>query len=260
MPGIDPRAVVAPGAELADDVRIGPFAVIGPEVKIGAGTEVSAHAMIEGRTVLGRDNWIGPFAYIGGPPQHVGYRGEDTGVVIGDRNRIRECVTIHRGTAQGRGETRIGSDCYIMVGSHVAHDCVVGERVIIANLTTLAGHVLVEDDVVLGGLVGVHQHCRIGCVVMVAADAKLRKDVPPYALVGGDPLVFLGLNRVGLKRVGVAEEIKVQLRRAYRLIYGENSLAAGLGKAEEAFGGVAEVRHVLEFFRGSKRGVIRSAK
>ncbi len=259
MAGIDPRAVVADGAELGDGVTISPGAIISSEAKIGAGTFISAHAVIEGRVELGADNWIGPFAYIGGPPQHVGYKEEDTKVVIGDRNRIREYVTIHRGTEQGHGQTRIGSDNFIMLGSHIAHDCIVGDRVIMANLATLAGHVEVDDDAVFGGFVGIHQHCRVGPVVMMAAGAKVTKDSPPYAIVGGDPPRFIGLNRVGLKRVGMDDSTKTALRKAYRLIFDKNSsLEAGLKKAEAKYGELAEVKRVIDFIRGSKRGVTRS--
>jgi UDP-N-acetylglucosamine acyltransferase len=258
MGGIDPRAVIEKGAELDAGVSAGPFCHIGPKVRIGAGTVVSAHAVIEGRTTIGRDNWIGPFAYIGGPPQHVSYKGEDTAVVIGDRNRIREQVTIHRGTAEGPGETRLGSDDFIMVGTHIAHDCMVGDRVITANLATLAGHVEVEDDAVFGGLTGVHQYVRIGRVAMIAAMSRISQDVPPYALVGGDPPRFLGLNRVGLKRVGMDEEAKKALRQAYRIIFSKGvKLADGLARAEQELGTIPEVSHVLEFIRGSKRGIIR---
>jgi UDP-N-acetylglucosamine acyltransferase len=255
---IDPRAVIEKGAELDQSVTVGPFCHIGPRVKIGPGTVVSAHAVIEGRTMIGRDNWIGPFTCIGGPPQHVSYQGEDTAVVIGDRNRIREQVTIHRGTAQGRGETRLGSDNFIMVGTHIAHDCVVGDRVIMANLATLAGHVSVEDDAVFGGFTGVHQYCRVGRVVMIAAMTKIVQDVPPYSLVGGEPPKFVGLNRVGLKRVGMSEEVKKSLRQAYRIIFAKGEkLEQGLAKAEKELGGTAEVQHLLEFIRGSSRGIIR---
>jgi UDP-N-acetylglucosamine acyltransferase len=258
MGEIDPRAVIEKGAELDSGVTAGPFSHIGPQARIGAGTVVSAHALIEGRTVIGRDNWIGPFAYIGGPPQHVSYKGEDTAVVIGDRNRIREQVTIHRGTAEGRGETRLGSDNFIMVGTHIAHDCIVGDRVILANLATLAGHVVVEDDAVFGGFTGVHQYCRVGRVVMIAAMSKIVQDVPPYALVGGEPTRFVGLNRVGLKRVGMDEEAKKALRQAYRIIFSKGTrLADGLARAEQELGRTPEVSHVLEFIRGSKRGIVR---
>ena len=258
MGAIDPRAVIEKGAELDPDVTAGPFCHVGPKVRIGAGTVVSAHAVIEGRTTIGRDNWIGPFAYIGGPPQHVSYQGEDTAVVIGDRNRIREQVTIHRGTASGRGATRLGSDNFIMVGTHVAHDCIVGDRVIMANLATLAGHVVVEDDAVFGGFTGVHQYCRVGRVVMIAAMTKIVQDVPPYSLVGGEPPRFVGLNRVGLKRVGMDEEAKKALRQAYRIIFAKGvRLADGLARAEAELGATPEVRHVLDFIRGSQRGIIR---
>lgn len=258
MAGIDPRAAVSAGAELGAGVEVGPFAVIGPSVRIGEGTVVGAHAVIEGRTAIGKKNFIGPFASLGGPPQHVAYQGEDTGVVIGDRNQFREYVTIHRGTAQGLGETRVGSDNFIMVGCHLAHDCVIGDRVIMANLATLGGHVVVADDAVFGGLAAVHQHCRIGRVVMVAAMSKLVQDAPPYSLVGGEPPRFVGLNRVGLKRVGLSEEVRTALRKAYRLIFMKGvRLEQGLEKAETEFGEFSEVKNVIRFFKESHRGVIR---
>jgi UDP-N-acetylglucosamine acyltransferase len=169
-------------------------------------------------------------------------------------------VTIHRGTVQGHNETRIGSECMIMLGCHIAHDCVVGDRVLMANLSTFAGHVEVDNDAVFGGFTAAHQHCRIGRVVMVAAGSKLSKDVPPFALIGDDPPVFAGLNRIGLKRVGISEETKTAIRRAYRLIFGEKSLEAGLAKAETAMGAIPEVAHIIKFFRGSKRGVIRALR
>lgn len=258
MESIDPRAAVHEKARLAEKVEVGPFAVVGPEVIIGPGTVVSAHAVVEGRVEIGAENYIGPFTVIGGPPQHVGYRGEDTSVRIGDRNRIREYVTIHRGTVEGGGETVIGSDNFIMVGTHIAHDCKVGNRIIMANLATLGGHVVVEDDAVLGGIVGVHQHCRVGATVMVAAMARIVKDVPPYSMVGGEPPRFLGLNRVGLKRVGMSEPAKKALRQAYRLIFAKGvRLEEGLDKAQNEFGGVAEVGHLIDFIRGSERGIVR---
>ena len=255
---IDPRAVVAPGAELDATVSVGPYAIIGDRVKIGPGTVVSAHAFIEGRTEIGRDNVIGPFTVIGAAPQHTGYHGEDTSVRIGDRNHIREHVTIHRGTTDGHLETSLGSDNYIMVGCHLAHDCVVGDRVTMANLATLAGHVVVEDDVVFGGFAGAHQRCRVGRGAMVAAMSKLVQDAPPYAMVGGEPLKFVGLNRVGLKRLQLTEEAKTALRRAYRIIFSPGvKLEEGLQDAEKEYGDFPEVRHVVEFIRGSARGIVR---
>lgn len=257
MVEIDPRAVVGEGARLADDVKIGPFAVIGGKVRIGRGTVVSAHAVIEDNTVIGEDNWIAPFAVLGGAPQHVTYKGEETSLVIGDRNKVREYVTIHRGTRGGRGETRVGSDNFIMVGCHIAHDCILGDRIIMANLATVAGHVVVEDDAVFGGFVGVHQYCKVGRAVMIAAGTKSPKDITPFALVGGEPPRFVGLNRVGLKRIGLPEASRSALRKAYRLIFGKEGLEKGLARAEAEFGTVPEVAHLLEFIRTSERGILR---
>jgi len=256
--GIDPRAVVSPGAELDGTVSVGPFAIIGDRVKIGAGTVVSAHACLEGRTEIGRENFIGPFTVIGAALQHTGYKGEDTSVRIGDRNHIREHVTIHRGTADGHVETVLGSDNYIMVGCHLAHDCVVGDRVTMANLATLAGHVVVEDDAVIGGFAGAHQRCRVGRGAMVGAMSKMVQDAPPYAMVGGEPVRFVGLNRVGLKRMQLTEQAKTALRRTYRIIFAPGvKLEEGLADAEKEYGDFIEVRHVVEFIKGSKRGIIR---
>ncbi len=255
---IDPRAVVQKGAELAADVEVGPFAVIGESVTIGANTTVSAHAVIEGRVTIGSDNYIGAFSHIGGPPQHVSYNGEDTTLTIGDRNRIREYVTMHRGTVDGRGDTLVGSDNFIMIGSHIAHDCVLGDRIILANLGTVAGHVIIEDDVVFGGFVGVHQYCRVGRVAMLAAGTKAKKDVTPYSLVGGEPPRFVGLNRVGLDRVDMTKESRTAVRKAYRLIFKKGeSLEDGLNRADNEYGQSADVAHLISFIRESERGVIR---
>ncbi len=258
MAEVDPRAVVHDGAQLADGVSIGPFAVIGPGVSLGRGTVVCSHAVVEGSTEAGEDNWIGPFAYIGGPPQHTDYKGEDTKVRIGKGNRIREYTTIHRGTAEGGGVTSLGSHNFIMVGCHLAHDCTVGDRVVMANLTSLSGHVQVEDDAVIGGMVGVHQHCKVGTAVMVAGMARIVKDVPPYSMVGGEPPRFLGLNRVGLKRTGVQEGAKRDLRRAYRFMFEKGVLLEhGIERAEKELGGTEEVARLIRFVRESERGIIR---
>ncbi len=258
MAGIDPMAAVDQKARIHPDAEVGPFAVVGPEVSMGPGCVIGAHAVIEGKVEMGAGNIVAPFACIGSAPQHTAYRGEPTMVKIGDRNHIREYVTVHRGTPEGGGVTEIGDDNFIMVSCHVAHDCRLGSRIVMANLCTLAGHVEVEDDAVFGGFVGVHQHCRVGSTVMVAAMARLAKDVPPYTIAGGEPPRFLGLNRVGLRRVGMEDEAKKALRKAYRVIFSkELSLEEGLAKAAEEYGGVAEVAHVIEFIRGSERGIVR---
>ncbi|MFO8056537.1 MAG: acyl-ACP--UDP-N-acetylglucosamine O-acyltransferase [bacterium] len=255
---IDPRAVVHEQAQLDEGVEVGPFAVIGGKVKIGAGTTVCAHAVIEDHVTIGRDNYIGTFAHIGGPPQHVAYKGEETTLTVGDGNRIREYVTMHRGTAAGRGDTRVGSDNFIMIGSHIAHDCVLGDRITMANLATLGGHVVVEDDVVFGGFSGLHQYCRAGRVAMLAAGTKATKDVPPFSMVGGEPPRFVGLNRVGLRRVNMDEQSRSAVRKAYRIIFKKGEkLEDGLARAEQELGEVAEVRYVINFIKESSRGVLR---
>jgi UDP-N-acetylglucosamine acyltransferase len=262
VPSPDPElhstAVVHPRAELAPGVAVGPYAVIGEGVKIGSGTSIGAHALVEGPTELGRDNVIGPFAYLGAPPQHTAYRGEPTRLRVGDRNSIREFATLHRGTVQGRGETVIGDDNFIMVGCHIAHDCVVASHVMMANQAQLAGHVLVEDHAVVGGLAGMHQYCRIGRGAMLAALSGAAMDVPPWSLVGGERARFVGLNRVGIKRVGLSQETANALRLAYRTIFRSGlKLEEALEEAAEEFGGDPEVAHLIEFVRASQRGVIR---
>ena len=255
---IHPTAVVHAQAELGLGAVVGAFAVIGPGVVVGAGTEIGPHAVLEGTTVLGRQNRIGPFVCLGGPPQHTAYQGEPTRLTIGDRNVIREYVTVHRGTAQGRGETVIGHDNFLMVGAHVAHDCVVGSHVIMSNQAQLAGHVLLEDHAVIGGLSGLHQHTRMGRGAMLAALSGAPMDVPPWSLVGGERAHFIGLNRVAIKRVGLSEQTANALRRAYRTIFKSGlPLEEALVEAAEEFGGDPEVAHLIEFVRTSKRGVIR---
>ena len=257
-PEIHPSAVIHARAELAPGVSVGPYAVIGEAVKIGAGTRIGAHALLEGPTEIGRDNRIGPFAYLGAPPQHTAYRGEPTRLRVGDRNLIREYATLHRGTIQGRSETLVGDDNFIMVGCHIAHDCVVASHVTMANQTQLAGHVLIEDHAVLGAISGVHQYARVGRGAMLAGLSGAAMDVPPWSLVGGERARFVGLNRVGIKRVGLSPETANALRLAYRTIFRSGlKLEEALEEAAEEFGGDPEVAHLIEFVRASQRGVIR---
>ncbi len=258
MTDIHPSAIVAPEAELAESVSIGPFAVIGPGVRIRAGTKVSAHVVIEGLTEIGEENFIGPFACLGAEPQHTDYHGEPTRLVIGNRNRIREYVTIHRGTAHGRGETIVGDDNFIMVGCHIAHDCVLGNGIIMANQAQLAGHVLVEDYAVFGGLTGVHQYARVGECAMVAALSGVSLDAPPFSLVGGERARLIGLNRIGLKRKEVPPDTVQAIRRAYRMIFHSGKLLKeALEKTDAELGDVPEVKHLIQFIRTSERGVLR---
>ena len=219
MPTIHPTALVDPRAQIADSAEIGPYTLIGPRVHIGAGTRIGAHVVIEGRTRIGADNRIHPFSVVGGEPQDKKYAGEDTALDIGDRNVIREYCTLHVGTVQDGGVTRVGNDNWIMAYVHIAHDCQVGDHTIFANNAQLAGHVQVGDWAVLGGYTGAHQFVRIGAHVMTGISSVILQDVPPYTLVAGNPAKPHGINAEGLRRRGFdAARIGV-LRSAYRVLY-----------------------------------------
>lgn len=255
---IHPSAVVDPGARLHEGVEVGPFAVIGPQVEIGGGTWIGPHAVVRGPTRIGRDNRIYQFASVGEDPQDKKYGGEPTRLEIGDRNRIREYVTIHRGTVQDRGLTSIGDDNLFMVATHVAHDCQIGSQVIMANAASLGGHVVVDDWAILGGFTIVHQFCRIGTHSFCAMGSVLTKDVPPYVTVGGHPAIPHGINSEGLRRRGFPAETIAAIKRAYRAVY-----LAGL-KREEALERVRalvaeapELAAFASFLADSGRGIVR---
>lgn len=216
---IHETAQVHSAAELAGNVEVGPFAVIGEHVRIGAGTRIGAHAVIDDYTEIGCDNHIYQFASVGAEPQDLKFAGEVSWLKIGDRNRIREFTTLHRGTADGGGETIVGDDCLFMAYSHVAHDCRVGNHVILANAATLAGHVIVDDFAILGGLSAVHQFTRIGPHVMISGGSMVGQDVVPYAISQGDRARIVGLNTVGLKRRGFSEQALKNIKAAYKLIF-----------------------------------------
>lgn len=216
MAKIDKLAIVSTKAKLANDVEIGPFCVIGDDVEIGSGTILKSHIVIEGKTKIGKNNKIFPFTTIGLVPQDLKFSGEDAQVIIGDNNTIREHVTIHLGTKDGLMKTTIGDGCLLMVGSHIAHDCVVGNKVIMANNATLAGHVVVEDEVVIGGLSAIHQFCRIGKGAMIGGMSGVEGDVIPHGLVMGERAKLAGLNLVGMKRKGLSRDEINQLRSFYK--------------------------------------------
>jgi UDP-N-acetylglucosamine acyltransferase len=216
---IHPTAFVDPSAELADDVEVGPYAVIGADVTIGAGTRVLAHATLAGPATLGAGNVVHPHASLGGPPQDKKYRGEPTTLEIGDGNTFRECVTVNRGTVQDRGVTRIGDDNWVMAYVHVAHDCRIGSHTILANTTNLGGHVELGDWVILGGCTQVHQFCKVGAHAMTGTGTILLHDVPPYVMVSGNPSAPHGLNTEGLRRRGFDAATIARLKRAYRALY-----------------------------------------
>jgi UDP-N-acetylglucosamine acyltransferase len=255
---IDPRAAVDVAAELDEGVSVGPFAVIGPGVRVGRGTTIGPHAVIQGPTIIGEDNRIFQFASVGEAPQDKKYGGEDTRLEIGDRNVIRECATVHRGTVQDEGVTRIGNDGLFMAYTHVAHDCRIGDHVIMANGATLAGHVVIEDHVILGGFTLVHQFCSIGAHSFTAMGTAIGKDVPPYLMVGGNPAKPHGINTEGLKRRGfTAEQLKV-LKAAYRVLYLSGlKLEEARLRLDEMSADAPEAGRLAEFLVRSRRSIVR---
>lgn len=258
MKNIHPSAYVHPKAEIADDVEIGPFAYVGEFVKIGRGTKLDHHACVEGHTTIGEKNDIGAFSVIGGRPQDLKYKGEPTRVEIGNRNHFREYVTVNTGTVTGGNVTKIGDDCLVMAYCHVAHDCVVGNHVIMANYTGLAGHVHIEDWVIVSGMCGIGQFLRLGKHSYIGGMTAVRKDVPPYVILVGDPSEVRGLNLVGLRRRGFEGERLKSVMEAYK-IYFENGLERdqALAEIEKKFGGQEDVKYFADFIRKSEKGVSR---
>jgi UDP-N-acetylglucosamine acyltransferase len=255
---IDPRAVIAPSARLAPDVRLEPYAIIGADVDIGAGTWVGPHAVIKGPTRIGRENRIYQFASIGEDPQDMKYGGEFTRLEIGDRNTIREFVTINRGTVQDAGVTRVGNDNLLMAYVHIAHDCVVGDHTIFANNASLAGHVRVDDYAILGGFTLVHQFCAIGCHSFSSYGSGIHKDLPPYVKVSGSPAHPHGINSVGLKRHGFSDCAQQALRSAYKTLYRSGlTLKDALERLRTQAETSGEVRVLVEFLERQTRGIIR---
>jgi len=250
--------VIDPAAELAEDVSVGPYSVIEANVTIGAGTDIGPHVVIKGTTRIGSQNRIFQFASIGEEPQDKKYAAEPTSLEIGDRNTIREFVTLNRGTAQDDGVTRLGDDNWIMAYVHIAHDCRIGNETIFANNASLAGHVSVGDYAILGGFTLVHQFCQIGAYSLTAFGSGISKDVPPFVTVGGTPARAHGLNMEGLRRRGFPEESRKALRRAYRTLYRESlSLQDALAALREQAASCAEVGMLVEFLEQQSRGIVR---
>ncbi len=262
MATIHPTALVDPKAQLADSVSVGPYAVIGPNVVIGEGTSIGAHCVVEGHTTIGRDNQIFQFASIGAAPQDKKYKGEPTQLIIGDRNTIREFCTFNTGTTQDEGITRVGDDNWVMAYVHVAHDCQLGNHLILANNATLAGHVHVGDWVIVGGLTGVHQFVRIGAHAMVGFQTRLAQDVPPFMMVQGNPCEASGFNVEGLRRRGFSAERIAAVKQLYKIIYrqGLTLEAAKAQLAELAQArpeAQADVQSVIDFLATATRGIVR---
>lgn len=261
---IDKTAVIDTGAELDSSVSVGPYAVIGAGVKIGAGTKIRAHSVLSGPTTIGENNIIGSFSTVGADPQDLSYKDEPTELIIGNNNKIREYVSIHRGTVNGAGKTVIGNNNLFMVYTHIAHDCKIGDWVILANVATLAGHVEVGDRASISGLVGVHQFCRIGTFSYIGGVSGISLDVPPFVIVAGtrNRMRISGINKVGLRRNGFDRETIARLNTVFRIIYRSPNLLLkdAIEKARQEVEGCEEVDCMLKFFEDSKRGVVRATE
>ena len=247
---IHPSSIVDSHAELADGVVIGPFCTVGPNVRLGVGTKLVSHVVVDGCTELGAENVVYPFAMLGGPPQHTAYKGEPTRLVIGDRNLIREHATMNTGTVGGGGLTQVGSDGLYMIESHVGHDCTVGDQVILTKQATLGGHCEVGDFVIVGGLAAVHQRTRVGRHAMIGGLAAVVKDVIPYGSVWGNHAHLEGLNLLGLKRRGFSRETINTMRAAYRLLFAdEGTFQERLDDTIETYSDSPEVMEIIDFIR-----------
>lgn len=255
---IDSRAIIDPSAKLASGVSVGPYSIIGADVEIGENTWIGPHVVIQGPTRIGKDNRLFQFSSIGEIPQDKKFHGESSRLEIGDRNTIREFVTINRGTEDGGGVTRIGDDNWLMAYIHIAHDCIVGNNTIFANNASLAGHAIVEDYAILGGFTLVHQFCQIGKHAFCGMGSAISKDVPPYVIVNGSPAEAHGLNLEGLKRRGFSKDTLKVLRDAYKIIYRQGlTVEEAKPKLAELAQTTPDVQALLDFLEGSQRGIVR---
>jgi UDP-N-acetylglucosamine acyltransferase len=262
MPQLHPTAIVEPGAELDEGVIVGAYSIVRSRVRVGAGTTIGPHCVIEGRTTIGRDNRIFQFCSIGAVPQDKKYAGEDTELVIGDRNEIREFCTFNLGVPQAGGITRVGGDNWIMAYTHIAHDCEVGNHTTLANNTTLGGHVQLGDWVTIGGLTGIHQFVKIGAHAMAGFGSAVTQDVPPYMMVDGNPLEVRGFNIEGLRRRGFTPERIAAVKQMHRLLY-RNGLTFDAARqaidalSAETPAAAADVTLMSAFLSGATRGIAR---
>jgi UDP-N-acetylglucosamine acyltransferase len=255
---IHPTAIIDPSAEVAVDVSIGPYSVIGEQVEIGSGTRIHAHVHIAPHTTIGSGCEIYPYASIGTPPQDLKFNGRVSQTLIGNNNIIREFVTINRGSVGPEEVTRIGENNLLMAYSHVAHNCVIGNYVIMANAATLAGHVYIQDYAIVGGLSAVHQFVRIGTHAFIGGKTGVPKDIPPYVLASGERARLFGINTVGLKRKNFPDSVIKALKECYRIIFRSRTpLQKAVDEAERKLGDVVEVRLLLDFIRGTQRGITR---
>lgn len=255
---IHPTAIVADGAQIGDGCYIGPFSIVGEQVRLGDRVRLDSHVVVDGDTSIGDDTHIFPFASIGLAPQDLKYAGEATATEIGKRNQIREFVTVHRGTSGGGGLTKIGDGNLLMAQAHVAHDCSIGNEVIMANAATLAGHVQIADRANVGAYSGVHQFCRVGYEAFVGGYSVVVKDAPPFAIIQGNHAKCYGLNRVGMKRRGYSKDTIEKLHRAYHLLLSSKlNTSQALEKIKSEITGCKEVDLLVEFYETTTRGVVK---
>jgi len=253
---IHSSAIIHPKAQISSGCEVGPYCVIGEHVTLGENCKLHSHVVIDGHTTLGKNNEIFPFASLGLRTQDLKWKGGSTRLEIGDRNTIRECVTIHSATGDGEA-TIIGSDNNILAGSHIGHNVVMGNRVIV-SMAALAGHVVVEDFALLGGLSAVHQFCRIGRMSMIAGCSKVVQDVPPFMIVDGNPAETRMVNKIGMERNGISDEAQTALRQAYKILFREElSIPNALAKIEKELPQLPEVGHLVQFVRASERGITK---
>ena len=255
---IHPTALIDPKAELADDVEVGAFTIIDAKVRIDAGTRVGPHAVLTGRTTIGKNNHIFQFTSIGEQPQDKKYAGEDTELIIGDNNTVREMCTFSRGSAQGGGMTRIGSNNWIMACVHIAHDCILGDNIIMANNTSLAGHVTIGDNAILSGYSLIHQFCSVGEHSFTSFASAVNQSIPPYVTVAGEKARAKGINSEGLKRHGFTSEQINNVRRAYKTLYRESlPLEEATAKLVAMAADAPEIQILVDFLKQAERGIIR---
>ncbi|MDH4164037.1 MAG: acyl-ACP--UDP-N-acetylglucosamine O-acyltransferase [Nitrospirota bacterium] len=255
---IHTTALVHPRAVIAEDVEIGAYTVVGEHVKIGKGCRIASHVLIEGWTTIGERNQILSFSSIGTPPQDIGYKNEPTELIIGNDNVIRECTTIHRATTKADKKTEIGNNNFFMAYSHVAHDCKLGNHIIMANSAMLAGHIEVGDYAILGGIVAVHQFARIGAYALIGGQSAVSQDVPPYVSAAGNRAKLYGLNLIGLKRRGFSDEAIAVLKKVYKIIFRSGlTQEEAFEKVQSEYASSPEALHLVDFMKNSKRGITR---
>lgn len=253
---VHPTALIDPSAELGEDVVVGPYAIIGPNVVIGEGCRIGSNVLVERDTVLGAGCQIHHGAVLGTDPQDLKYAGEPTQLIVGERTVIREYATLNRGTS-AHGRTEVGSDCLLMAYVHVAHDCVIGNNVILSNAVNMAGHVVIEDWAIVGGVTPIHQFVRIGRHAFVGGGSRVQKDVPPFVKAAGSPVKLYGLNSVGLERRGFSEEVRRELKRAYRLFFASSlNVSQALEQAAAELEPFPEIQQFLAFVAESGRGIV----